>query len=59
MENYFCVRKLKSPNDVNFHKVLLKDFFKWSDDTEYAIDNDIEIIIGEKFIKSKSDIEYD
>ena len=47
----------KKKIDENFQKKILKEFFNWSKDIDYAIDNNIEIIIGDKFVKKNNFLE--
>jgi hypothetical protein len=40
-------------NELSNKKDIYKEFFKWSDDILFAMENNIEIIIGKKFVKNK------
>ena len=54
LKNYYGNTLTSLKNEKTTEKYLLKTFFKWSEDTDYAIDNNIEIIVGTNFYKDIS-----
>ena len=60
IESYFFNSSLqKKKMDPIFQKNILKEFFNWSKDIDFALENNIEIIVGDKFVKNENILKFE